>query len=248
MASISSAHFHHLKYIPTSSTMTISIPSAHVHHMNCFSSFTPQNANTSCKFSTVGTPYRRGRSRLDRQLACRGASEPIIAEETEEKDRGIWITESGKFSVSDSQLSSRGFELHYSLDNLDLDELNALFVKVGFPRRQKDRLKRALHNTPSMLWVEEKRSGKVVAFSRATGDDVFNAIIWDVVVDPALQGIGLGKAIMERLMASLLDKGITNIALYAEPHVLGFYRPLGFTADPDGIKAMVYSKTISGNR
>lgn len=243
MASISSAHFHHLKYVPTTS-----MPSAHVPQLNCFGSFKPQNPNTSCKFSTLRTPYRCRRSRLNGRLACRGASEPIIAEEKEEKDRGIWITESGKFSISDSQLSSRGFELHYFLDNLDLDELNGLFVKVGFPRRQKERLKRALHNTPSLLWVEEKRSGKVVAFARATGDDVFNAIIWDVVVDPALQGIGLGKAVMERLMANLLDKGITNIALYAEPHVLGFYRPLGFTADPDGIKAMVYSKTISGNR
>lgn len=248
MASITSAHFHHLNYIPTTSTMTISIPFAHAHQLNCFGSFEPQKTNTSCKFSTLRTPYRRRRSGINRRLACRGASEPIIAEEREEKDRGIWITESGKFSISDSQLSSRGFELHYFLDNLDLDELNALFVKVGFPRRQKERLKRALHNTPSLLWVEEKKSGKVVAFARATGDDVFNAIIWDVVVDPALQGIGLGKAVMERLMGSLLDKGITNIALYAEPHVLGFYRPLGFTADPDGIKAMVYSKTISGNR
>lgn len=228
--------------------MTISIPSAHVRHLNCFGSFKPQIAYTSCKFSTLGTPYQRRKSRLNRQLACRGASEPITAEATKEEDRGIWITETGKFSISDSQLSSRGFELHFSSDNLDLDELNSLFVKVGFPRRQKDRLERALQNTPSLLWVEEKRSSKVVAFARATGDDVFNAIIWDVVVDPALQGNGLGKAVMERLLASLLDKGITNIALYAEPHVLGFYRPLGFTADPDGIKAMVYSKTISGNR
>jgi len=248
MASILSAHFHQLNYIPTALTMTISIPSDHVHHLNCIGSFTPQNATTSCRSSTRGTPYRRRRSRSIKQLVCRGASEPIIAEETEGEDRGIWITESGQYSISDSQLSSRGFTLHYSTDNLDLDELNALFVKVGFPRRQKDRLERALRNTPSLLWVEEKRSSKVVAFARATGDDVFNAIIWDVVVDPTLQGIGLGKAVMERLMASLLDKGITNIALYAEPHVLGFYRPLGFTADPDGIKAMVYSKTIAGNR
>lgn len=47
---------------------------------------------------------------------------------------------------------------------------------------------------------------------------------------------------MERLLEELLQKGISNIALYSEPRVLGFYKPLGFTADPDGIRGMVYSR------
>lgn len=71
---------------------------------------------------------------------------------------------------------------------------------------------------------------------------MFNAIIWDVVVDPSFQGIGLGKVLMERLVEELVNKGISNIALYSEPRVLGFYRPLGFVADPDGIRGMVYSR------
>lgn len=79
-----------------------------------------------------------------------------------------------------------------------------------------------------------------MAFARATGDDVFNAIVWDVVVDPSYQGMGLGKAVMERLIDELLEKGICNIALYSEPRVLGFYRPLGFVAEPGGIRGMVY--------
>lgn len=71
---------------------------------------------------------------------------------------------------------------------------------------------------------------------------MFNAIIWDVVVDPSFQGLGLGKVLMERLVDELVNKGINNIALYSEPRVLGFYRPLGFVADPDGIRGMVYSR------
>ncbi|KAK8557842.1 hypothetical protein V6N13_008293 [Hibiscus sabdariffa] len=93
-----------------------------------------------------------------------------------------------------------------------------------------------------MLWVQHKKSQKSVAFTRATDGGVFNAIIWDVVVDPSFQGIGLGKAVKERQIEELLDKGISNIALYSEPRVLGFYRPLGFVSDPDGIRGMVYSR------
>ncbi|XP_077231314.1 acyl-CoA N-acyltransferases (NAT) superfamily protein [Tasmannia lanceolata] len=147
-----------------------------------------------------------------------------------------------KFSISDQELSSRGFNLHRSFSSLNLDDLNTIFVNVGFPRRSTDKIRIALENTPSLLWIEDSRSLKPVAFARATGDGVFNAIIWDVVVDPSFQGFGLGKAMMERLVEELVEKGISNIALYAEPKVVGFYRPLGFAADPDGIRGMVYSR------
>eukprot|EP00250_Pteridium_aquilinum_P009469 c18687_g1_i1 orf=62-841(+) len=154
----------------------------------------------------------------------------------------LGVTETGRFSVSDETLLARGFELHRTLQDIDLDQLNDLFVKVGFPRRHKQKLERALQHTSSLRWLQEVKSHKLVAFARATGDDVFNAIIWDVVVDPSYQGLGLGKAVMERLMVDLLHKGITNIGLYAEPNVVGFYKPLGYIADPQGIRAMAYSR------
>ncbi|KAL3501580.1 hypothetical protein ACH5RR_036029 [Cinchona calisaya] len=146
------------------------------------------------------------------------------------------------FTISDKALISRGFNLHRTIDNLNLDHLNSVFVAVGFPRRDTDKIRVALENTDALLWIEHEKTKRPVAFARATGDGVFNAIIWDVVVDPSFQGIGLGKAVMERLVTVLLEKGITNIALYSEPRVLGFYRPLGFVADPDGIRGMVYSR------
>ncbi|KAK7333602.1 hypothetical protein VNO80_30379 [Phaseolus coccineus] len=145
-------------------------------------------------------------------------------------------------SVSDAALESRGFLLRRGAEGLDLEELNAVFVAVGFPRRDPEKIRLALEHTQAVLWVEHRRTQRPVAFARATGDGVFNAIIWDVVVDPSFQGIGLGKAVIERLLKELLGRGISNIALYSEPRVLGFYRPLGFIADPDGIRGMVYSK------
>ncbi|KAF8039168.1 hypothetical protein BT93_B1655 [Corymbia citriodora subsp. variegata] len=145
-------------------------------------------------------------------------------------------------SISDAELESRGFALHRDAASLDLDQLNAVFVAVGFPRRDPGKIRVALEHTDALVWVQQRRTEKPVAFARATGDGVFNAIIWDVVVDPSFQGIGLGKAVMERLVDDLLARGINNIALYSEPRVLGFYRPLGFVADPDGIRGMVYSR------
>lgn len=145
-------------------------------------------------------------------------------------------------SISDETLEKRGFILRRTAEGLNLEALNKVFVAVGFPRRDPEKIRVALEHTDSMVWIQQKKSqNNAVAFARATGDGVFNAIIWDVVVDPSFQGLGLGKAVVERLMRDLVGRGITNIALYSEPRVLGFYRPLGFVADPDGIRGMVYS-------
>ncbi|KAK6931418.1 GNAT domain [Dillenia turbinata] len=97
----------------------------------------------------------------------------------------------------------------------ELQGKTGLELGIGFPRRDPDKIRLALENTDTMLWVEFEKTKTPVAFARATGDGVFNAIIWDVVVDPSFQGIGLGKAVMERLVTEPLRKGITNIALYS---------------------------------
>ncbi|KAF5202547.1 Serine protease sppa protein [Thalictrum thalictroides] len=148
-------------------------------------------------------------------------------------------------SISDQDLQTRGFNLHKTFKNLNLDHLNTIFVAVGFPKRDPAKIKIALEHTDSLLWIEYTKTQKPVAFARATGDGVFNAIIWDVVVDPSFQGIGLGKAMMERLVEELVvEKGIWNIGLYAEGRVVGFYRDLGFAADPDGIRVPLPSRNL----
>ncbi|KAL0463680.1 UNVERIFIED_CONTAM: Serotonin N-acetyltransferase 2, chloroplastic [Sesamum latifolium] len=140
--------------------------------------------------------------------------------------RNAAVSATASFSVSDESLSSRGFTFHRTIDNLNLDHLNSVFAAVGFPRRDPEKIRVALEHTDALLWIEYEKTRRPVAFARATGG-VFNAIIWDVVVDPTFQGIGLGKAVMERLVTELLEKGINNIALYSEPRCWGSTGPWG---------------------
>uniref|UniRef100_A0A0D9X3D9 aralkylamine N-acetyltransferase n=1 Tax=Leersia perrieri TaxID=77586 RepID=A0A0D9X3D9_9ORYZ len=153
------------------------------------------------------------------------------------KKRAAAASEQVLLSVSDTELAARGFAVRRSTAGLDVGALNEVFSRVGFPRRQEDRLRRALEHS-EVVWLQEDSSNSVVAFARAAGDGVFNAVVWDVVVEPSCQGLGLGRAVMERLVAGLRAKGVSNIALYAEPRVVGFYRLLGFAMDPDAIRGM----------
>eukprot|EP00775_Hariotina_reticulata_P007735 gene7735-7934_t len=51
---------------------------------------------------------------------------------------------------------------------------------------------------------------------------------------------GLGKALVEHMVRSLLRRDITNITLFADSKVVDFYKQLGFEADPEGIKGMFW--------
>ncbi|KAD4888224.1 hypothetical protein E3N88_20297 [Mikania micrantha] len=86
------------------------------------------------------------------------------------------------YAISDEELQSRGFILRRTIEALNLDHLNSVFVAVGFPKRDTDKIRVALEHTDSLVWVEYETTKRPVAFARATGDGVFNAIIWDVVL------------------------------------------------------------------
>lgn len=62
----------------------------------------------------------------------------------------------------------------------------------------------------------------------------------DVLIDPEYQGQGLGKAMVEQMVRTLLRLEIGNITLFADAKVVDFYQRMGFTADPEGIKGMFW--------
>lgn len=137
--------------------------------------------------------------------------------------------------------------MEFVWDNqVDLAELNDLFQRVGFPQRDPVKLQMALQNTYATVWVRAARKsrvaklGQLLGFARATSDGALSATIWDVAVHPAWQRNGLGRAMVERLTASLVQDGIGTITLYAEPNVVGMYEKLGFVKDVDGIRGLAY--------
>lgn len=131
-------------------------------------------------------------------------------------------------------------------------ELERLCSKVGWPERPVKKVEAALRNSflVSSLHVQVKRqdgssneastSEELIGLARATSDHAFNATIWDVLVDPDYQGQGLGKALVEHMVRSLLRRDINNITLFADAKVVDFYRQMGFEADPEGIKGMFW--------
>ncbi|MBL1210455.1 GNAT family N-acetyltransferase [Geminocystis sp. GBBB08] len=127
-----------------------------------------------------------------------------------------------------------------SNEDIDLYELEELCDSVGWARRPLRKVRKALENSYLVASAWEVKGAKttMIGFARATSDQAFNATIWDVVIHPRFQNKGLGKTFMKYLIKKLRSDDISNVTLFADPHVVDFYRRLGFVLDPEGIKGM----------
>ncbi|HIP13967.1 MAG TPA: N-acetyltransferase [Sulfurimonas autotrophica] len=68
---------------------------------------------------------------------------------------------------------------------------------------------------------------KLIGAGRALADGVDCSYICDVAIHPDYQGLGLGKAMMEKLIE--YSKGHAKIILYVVPTKEPFYAKFGFT-------------------
>jgi ribosomal protein S18 acetylase RimI-like enzyme len=107
---------------------------------------------------------------------------------------------------------------------IDWNELSALYRIAPLGEKKPDDLRRAFSNSMFKCFVVE--AGALVGAGRAVADGVDCAYLCDVAVHPDFQGNGLGKAIIEKLMARAA--GHRKIILYANPGKEAFYRKLGF--------------------
>lgn len=151
-------------------------------------------------------------------------------------------TQNHSTSVVESAGNQTGRILFSKDRSIDLYELEELCDAVGWSRRPLRKVRKAIQHSFLVvsMWEEKGQYRRLIGFSRATSDHAFNATIWDVVVHPKFQGRGLGKALMKQVIKELRREDISNITLFADPHVVSFYNELGFTPDPEGIKGMFW--------
>ncbi len=111
-----------------------------------------------------------------------------------------------------------------AIDNVDWDELAALYHAAPLGNKHPSGLKIAFSNSLFRCFAYE--GGKLVGVGRALADGVDCSYICDVAVLPSHQGTGLGKEIVSRLVN--LSQGHKKIILYSVPGKEPFYRKFGF--------------------
>jgi len=112
---------------------------------------------------------------------------------------------------------------------LQLDQVRRLFDAHSFwaQRRSRRALARMLLGSCSV--VSAWQGARLVGIGRATSDGVFRAVLWDVVVATEQQRQGLGRRLVQALLASPAVAAAERVYLMTT-NSSGFYARLGFTA------------------
>ena len=112
----------------------------------------------------------------------------------------------------------------YDDSAVDWGELSELYRKAPLGEKSPNDLATIFSNSRFKCFVYADVD--LVGVGRALADGLDCSYIADVAVHPDSQGIGLGTAIIKRLVA--LSEGHKKIILYANPGTEGFYGSLGF--------------------
>ena len=112
----------------------------------------------------------------------------------------------------------------HTLDDVDWNELSALYLAAPLGNKSPENLKTAFTNSLFKCFVRE--DGKLVGVGRALADGIDCSYLCDIAILPSHQGIGLGKQIVSKLVD--LSRGHKKIILYAVPGKEPFYKRFGF--------------------
>lgn len=112
----------------------------------------------------------------------------------------------------------------HTLDDVDWNELSALYLAAPLGNKSPENLKTAFTNSLFKCFVHE--DGKLVGVGRALADGIDCSYLCDIALLPSHQGIGLGQQIVSKLVD--LSHGHKKIILYAVPGKEPFYKRFGF--------------------
>lgn len=118
-------------------------------------------------------------------------------------------------------------DLEWKFDDSEVDwnELSNLYKIAPLGEKHPSDLQVVFSNSRYKCFVFHDKA--IVAVGRALADGADCSYLCDVAVHPDFQGIGLGKAIIQKLVEfSACHK---KIILYANPGKEPFYKKLGFS-------------------
>ena len=110
---------------------------------------------------------------------------------------------------------------------VDFSQLQVLFKATAFWARERklEDLQIAIANSNPVVTVWDNR--RLIGFARATSDGIYRAGIWDVVVHPDYQGMGLGRKLVETVLSHPHVSKVERVYL-TTTYQQSFYERIGF--------------------
>lgn len=120
--------------------------------------------------------------------------------------------------------TAAAFDWSDDLATVDWQELSELYRLAPLGIKSAEHLRGVFTASRFRCFVRDH--GRLVAAGRALSDGADCSYLCDIALLPSHQGLGLGSAIVQRLVE--LSRGHRKIILYAVPGKEAFYRKAGF--------------------
>jgi ribosomal protein S18 acetylase RimI-like enzyme len=135
---------------------------------------------------------------------------------------------------------SMKISLSNSIENVEWSRMKEIYHSVGWTNHNEEKIKKVFQssNVVAIAYDEDNIAG----FGRALSDGVFNAAIYDVVVDEQYQNKGIGQKVIKNLLAQLDD--ISCVHLVSTAGNEEFYRKAGFRKMKTGM-ARYLNRTLA---
>jgi ribosomal protein S18 acetylase RimI-like enzyme len=112
-------------------------------------------------------------------------------------------------------------------EEVDLEKLQALFRLGAFWAKERTLAGMAIAISNSKPVVTVWDGDRLIGHARATSDGVYRATIWDVVIDPDYRGAGLGRKLVQTVLAHPHVCNVERVYLMTT-HQQKFYEQIGF--------------------
>ena len=96
--------------------------------------------------------------------------------------------------------------------------------------RDEELTRRVLEGSDIVLGLGDPAGAELHAFCRVLTDGATLALVLDVVVAQHHRGTGLGRALIEHLLATDPVPKVASVELVCQPEMISFYEQFGFTA------------------
>ncbi len=128
---------------------------------------------------------------------------------------------------------------------VDFSQLQDLFKAGAFWARERklEDLQIAIANSNPIVTVWDNL--RLIGFARATSDGIYRAGIWDVVVHPDYQGIGLGRKLVETVLSHPHVNKVERVYL-TTTYQQSFYERIGFVRN-DTTTMVLYNSQPAAN-
>ena len=91
--------------------------------------------------------------------------------------------------------------------------------------RNKKQLRKMLHTSSVVISLWKNK--RIIGFGRATSDEIFRAVLWDVVIANDQQGNGFGRLVVDALLEAPEIKNVEKVYLMTT-NCSEFYEQMGF--------------------